>query len=149
MAKRSDRIIVESQKVGQAARQGEILEIIEASYGRRYRVLWDDGHESTIRPAAGGARIMPGGRARLGARERRRKRRGTVPDGGDVLPRQAERAIARPPGPCILPPDRRAPSSRPIVAIEPAPRDRRSRASDRATRERSSSGHRRVDAAAR
>ena len=54
-----DRIIVESQKVGRAAREGEILEIIEASYGTRYRVRWDDGQESTIRPAAGSARTTP------------------------------------------------------------------------------------------
>jgi Domain of unknown function (DUF1918) len=51
-----DRIIVESQKVGRATREGEILEIIEASYGTRYRVCWDDGPESTIRPAAASAR---------------------------------------------------------------------------------------------
>jgi hypothetical protein len=51
-----DRIIVESQKVGRAAREGEI---IEASYGTRYRVRWDDGPESTIRPAAGSARTTP------------------------------------------------------------------------------------------
>ena len=42
-----DRIIVESEKVGQPAREGEILEVVEASYGTRYRVRWDDGHEST------------------------------------------------------------------------------------------------------
>jgi hypothetical protein len=53
-----DEIIVESEKVGQAERRGEILEIIEASYGTRYRVRWDDGHESTIRPAAGSARVL-------------------------------------------------------------------------------------------
>ena len=57
-AKTYDRIIVESQKVGQPAREGEVLEIIEASYGTRYRVAWDDGHESTFRPS-GGARIIP------------------------------------------------------------------------------------------
>jgi hypothetical protein len=53
-----DRIVVESEKVGQAAREGVILEMIEASYGVRYRVRWDDGHESTIRPSAGSARIV-------------------------------------------------------------------------------------------
>ncbi len=53
-----DRIIVESEKMGQKPREGEILEVIEASYGTRYRVLWDDGHESTFRPAAGSARIV-------------------------------------------------------------------------------------------
>ena len=58
-AKAHDRIVVESEKVGQPAREGEILEVIEASYGTRYRVEWDDGHESTIRPAAGSASIVP------------------------------------------------------------------------------------------
>ena len=59
-ARVGDRIVVDSEKVGQAAREGEILEVIEASYGTRYRVRWDDGHESTIRPSAGSARIVDG-----------------------------------------------------------------------------------------
>lgn len=58
IARVGDRIVIESEKVGQATREGKILEVIEASYGIRYRVLWDDGHESTIRPAAGSARIV-------------------------------------------------------------------------------------------
>jgi uncharacterized protein DUF1918 len=58
-AKAHERIIVESEKVGQPAREGDVLEIIEASYGTRYRVAWDDGHESTIAPSAGSARIVP------------------------------------------------------------------------------------------
>lgn len=53
-----DRIVVESERVGQPDREGEILEIIEASYGTRYRVRWEDGHESTVRPSAGSARII-------------------------------------------------------------------------------------------
>jgi hypothetical protein len=56
-----DRIVVESEKVGQAAREGVILEVIEAPYGIRYRVRWDDGHESTIRPSAGSARTVAQG----------------------------------------------------------------------------------------
>ncbi len=59
-----DRIVVESERVGQAVREGNVLEVIEASYGTRYRVRWDDGHESTIRPAAGSARIVAGGKSR-------------------------------------------------------------------------------------
>jgi hypothetical protein len=54
-----DRIVVESEKVGQAPREGEILQVIEASYGTRYRVAWDDGHESTFRPSAGSAKVIP------------------------------------------------------------------------------------------
>jgi len=57
-AKAGDRIVVDSDKVGQAAREGVILEVIPASYGTRYRVRWDDGRESTIRPAAGSARTV-------------------------------------------------------------------------------------------
>ena len=57
-AKSGDRIIVESERVGVPAREGTILEVIEASYGTRYRVQWDDGHESTFRPTAGSARIV-------------------------------------------------------------------------------------------
>jgi uncharacterized protein DUF1918 len=53
-----DRIVIDSDKAGQPAREGEILEVIEASYGTRYRVAWDDGHESTIRPAGGTAHVV-------------------------------------------------------------------------------------------
>jgi hypothetical protein len=56
--KQRDRIVVDSDKAGQPAREGEILEVIEAEYGTRYRVAWDDGHESTIRPAGGSARVI-------------------------------------------------------------------------------------------
>jgi len=58
MAKSRDRIVVDSDKAGQPAREGEILEVIEAEYGTRYRVAWDDGHESTIRPAGGTAHVV-------------------------------------------------------------------------------------------
>jgi len=59
VGKAGDRIIMESEKVGQAVRKGEILEVIESPHGTNYRVRWDDGHESEIRPAAGSARIEP------------------------------------------------------------------------------------------
>lgn len=48
-----DRIKVDSEKAGVPAREGEILEVIEASYGTRYRVRWDDGHESVVQPHGG------------------------------------------------------------------------------------------------
>ena len=53
-----DRIVVESERVGQPDREGEILEVIPASYGTRYRVRWDDGRETTIRPSAGSSRTV-------------------------------------------------------------------------------------------
>jgi hypothetical protein len=56
-----DRIVVESEKVGRAPREGKVLQVMKASYGTRYRVLWDDGHESTFLPSAGSATIVPAG----------------------------------------------------------------------------------------
>lgn len=64
IAKVGDRIVVESEKVSQPDRVGEILEVIESDFGTRYRVKWDDGHESTFRPTAGSARIEPRPKAR-------------------------------------------------------------------------------------
>ena len=62
-----DRIIVESEKVGRPAREGEILEVIPSSTHERYRVRWSDGHESTITPNAGSARIVHANPADKGA----------------------------------------------------------------------------------
>jgi hypothetical protein len=66
-ASAGDRIIVESEKVGRPAREGTILEVIASTEHDRYRVRWSDGHESTITPTAGSARVVPAsevGRAR-------------------------------------------------------------------------------------
>jgi len=60
-AKTRDQIIVESQKVGTAPREGEILEVVESPSGSHYRVRWADGHESDFRPAGGSARIISTG----------------------------------------------------------------------------------------
>ena len=52
-----DRIVVESEKVGTAERRGEILEVIEHETSTEYRVRWDDGRETGIRPRAGSVRF--------------------------------------------------------------------------------------------
>ncbi|HSJ50828.1 MAG TPA: DUF1918 domain-containing protein [Actinomycetota bacterium] len=54
-----DRIVVESESVGTPTREGEILEVIEGEIGLRYRVRWQDGHESVFTPSGGAARIVP------------------------------------------------------------------------------------------
>ena len=56
-----DRIIVESEQVGQPPREGEILEVIEGATGARYCVRWSDGHESVFTPAVGSATVVPKG----------------------------------------------------------------------------------------
>lgn len=56
--KPGDRIAVETERVGQPERLGEILEIIEGPITVSYRVRWDDGHESVLTPAAGSVRVV-------------------------------------------------------------------------------------------
>jgi hypothetical protein len=59
VARPGDRIVVESERVGQPPREGEILEIVASPVGPSYEVRWDDGHRSSFRPAAGSAQIVP------------------------------------------------------------------------------------------
>ena len=51
-ARRGDRVIVEGNKVGQARRSGQILDVMKAREGQHYRVRWDDGHETVFYPGA-------------------------------------------------------------------------------------------------
>lgn len=53
-----DRVVVESERVGQAAREGEILEVLGTASEVHYRVRWQDGHESYFFPSAGSVTII-------------------------------------------------------------------------------------------
>jgi Domain of unknown function (DUF1918) len=84
VGKPGNRIIVESQRVGQLEREGEILEVMQTSVSVRYRVRWNDGHESTLTPAGGAARVVPstgsstspGSGSRTGSAAKRKDRGG-------------------------------------------------------------------------
>lgn len=52
-----DRIVVDSDKVGVPARQGEILQVTPHERHDEFRVRWDDGHVSEIRPVGASYRI--------------------------------------------------------------------------------------------
>lgn len=58
-AKRGDRIEIESETVGTPTREGEILEVLQGEISVRYRIRWQDGHESVLTPSGGTARIIP------------------------------------------------------------------------------------------
>jgi hypothetical protein len=49
-------IVVESERTTQPARRGVIEEVLDEDPGR-YRVRWEDGHESIVAPEAGAAVI--------------------------------------------------------------------------------------------
>ena len=59
MVKRGDRIQIESETVGTPTREGEILEVMQGEVSVRYRIRWQDGHESVFTPSGGTARIIP------------------------------------------------------------------------------------------
>ena len=48
-----DDITIDSEKAGTPPREGVVLEVLEAEWGTRYRIAWDDGHESTVHPLGG------------------------------------------------------------------------------------------------
>lgn len=53
-----DRVVLESERTGRAAREGVILEVLGAGEGVHYRVRWEDGHESTFFPSGGSITII-------------------------------------------------------------------------------------------
>ena len=53
-----DTIVMESERAAQPARAGTIEEVLQ-SQPARFRIRWEDGHESIVSPAAGAARIEP------------------------------------------------------------------------------------------
>jgi hypothetical protein len=57
-AEAGDRIVVESEKVGQSTRAGVVEEVLTAE-PPRFRVRWEDGHSTILAPSAGAARIEP------------------------------------------------------------------------------------------
>jgi hypothetical protein len=48
-----DRVAVESESTERPARMGVIEEVLREAPSARYRIRWDDGHESVYTPAAG------------------------------------------------------------------------------------------------
>jgi hypothetical protein len=54
-----DRIIVESQRTAARPGRARSSRLSGRPLGARYRVRWEDGQESTIRPATSSARTTP------------------------------------------------------------------------------------------
>jgi uncharacterized protein DUF1918 len=54
--KAGDRVEVESESTERPPRTGVIKEVVREAPSPRYRISWDDGHESIYTPAAGALR---------------------------------------------------------------------------------------------
>jgi hypothetical protein len=51
-----NRVEVESESTERRPRMGVVEEVVRAAPSPRYRIRWDDGHESIYTPAAGALR---------------------------------------------------------------------------------------------
>lgn len=59
-----DHLVVQSRRVGQPAREGEIVEVITSSRGnKRFRVKWASGRESIVSPGTDAVVAEAGERA--------------------------------------------------------------------------------------
>jgi hypothetical protein len=56
--KSGDRVQVESESTERPARTGVVEEVVHGTSHPRYRIRWDDGHESIYTPAAGALRAI-------------------------------------------------------------------------------------------
>jgi hypothetical protein len=52
MVQVGDQVVVESRKIGEHRRIGEVLEVLKAPGTEHYRVHWDDGHETIFYPSS-------------------------------------------------------------------------------------------------
>jgi hypothetical protein len=57
------KVVLESESIQRPARTGTIEEVLRDEPTPRYRIRWDDGHESIHVPAAGALREAPQSKA--------------------------------------------------------------------------------------
>lgn len=58
MFSRGDHVVAESESIARPARRGRIEEVVRADPHARYRIRWDDGHETIYTPADGALRLV-------------------------------------------------------------------------------------------
>ena len=58
------RVVAESESTSRQPRRGVVEEVVRGDPTPRYRIKWDDGHESTLTPASGALRAEPRARRR-------------------------------------------------------------------------------------
>jgi hypothetical protein len=62
-------VVAESESIARRPRSGVVEEVLRGDPSPRYRIRWDDGHESIYAPASGALRAEP----------RRKRQRQTPP----------------------------------------------------------------------
>jgi len=59
-----DRVEAESESTERPPRAGVVEEVLEGGPSPRYRIRWDDGHESIYTPSAGALRMAQAAESR-------------------------------------------------------------------------------------
>jgi hypothetical protein len=52
-------VMAQAKSTSRAPRTGKIEEVLRGDPAPRYRVRWDDGHESTVTPSSGTLQRLP------------------------------------------------------------------------------------------
>ena len=67
------RVVAESESIARRPRSGVVEEVLRGDPSARYRIRWDDGHESIYTPASGALRAEARPkRQRQGSRRKRK-----------------------------------------------------------------------------
>jgi hypothetical protein len=56
-------VVAESESTSRRPREGVVKEVLRGDPAPRYRIRWDDGHESIYSPASGALKVKPRSRA--------------------------------------------------------------------------------------
>jgi hypothetical protein len=68
-----NRVVAESESTNRQPRRGVVEEVLRGDPSPRYRVRWDDGHESIYTPASGALRPDRQGNGRRSSASRKRR----------------------------------------------------------------------------
>jgi len=66
------RVVAESESIARRPRSGVVEQVLRGDPSPRYRIRWDDGHESIYTPASGALRAAPSPKRQRQAASRKR-----------------------------------------------------------------------------
>jgi hypothetical protein len=67
------RVVAESESTDRQPRRGVVEEVVRGDPSPRYRIKWDDGHESILTPASGALRLERRGKRQRSTATRKRR----------------------------------------------------------------------------
>lgn len=67
------RVAAESESTNRQPRSGVVEEVVRGDPSPRYRIKWDDGHESILTPASGALRAERRGESQRSTAARKRR----------------------------------------------------------------------------